>query len=154
MTRACSTLVTLTIISKVSWSEIRASTNFQPMRMEREQFFGVGHYQPVSWRLGYANGYKSKKVDTPAGSRSVSVPKATDHLEVCGEPFFPQSLERGWRSSSTVIRAVAEMYIKGVSTRDAEAVMKEFSIESLASTQVSQATKLLDDELFAWRSRS
>jgi transposase-like protein len=32
------------------------------------------------------------------------------------------------------------MYIKGVSTRDAEPVMKEFSIESLASTQVSQAT--------------
>jgi putative transposase len=46
------------------------------------------------------------------------------------------------------------MYIKGVSTRDAEAVMKEFSIESLDSTQVSRATKLLDDELSAWRSRS
>ena len=121
------------------------------MRMEREQFFGVGHYQPVSWRLGYANGYKSKKVDTPAGSRSVSVPKATDHLEVCGEPFFLQSLERGWRSSPAVIRAVAEMYIKGISTRDAEAIMKEFSSESLASTQVSRATKLLDDELSAWR---
>jgi hypothetical protein len=29
--------------------------------------------------------------------------------------------------------------------------MKEFSSESLASTQVSRATKLLDDELSAWR---
>ena len=47
--------------------------------------------------------------------------------------------------------AVAEMYIKGVSTRDAEAVMKEFGIESLASVQVSRATKLLDGELSAWR---
>ena len=45
------------------------------------------------------------------------------------------------------------MYIKGVSTRDAEAVMKEFGIESLSSTQVSRATKLLDDELSAWRNR-
>ena len=67
------------------------------------------------------------------------MPKATDHLEVCGEPFFLQSLERGWRSSPAVIRAVAEIYIKGISTRDAEAVMKEFSSESLASTQVSRA---------------
>ena len=50
--------------------------------------------------------------------------------------------------------AVAEMYIKGVSTRDAEAVMKEFGIESLSSSQVSRATKLLDDELEAWRNRS
>ena len=124
------------------------------MRIGREQFFGVGHYEPVSWRLCYANGYNSKKVDTPVDTLSVILPKATNHLEVCGEPFFLQSLERGWRSSRTVIRAVAEMYIKGVSTRDAEPVMKEFSIESLASTQVSQATKLLDDELFAWRSRS
>ena len=46
--------------------------------------------------------------------------------------------------------AVAEMYIKGNLTRNAEAVMKEFGIESLASTQVSRATKLLDDELSAW----
>jgi putative transposase len=49
--------------------------------------------------------------------------------------------------------AVAEMYVKGVSTRDAEAVMKEFGIESLSSTKVSRATKLLDDELSAWRNR-
>ncbi|CCA89867.1 transposase mutator type (plasmid) [Novosphingobium sp. PP1Y] len=49
--------------------------------------------------------------------------------------------------------AVAEMYVKGVSTRDAEAVMREFGIESLSSTQVSRASKLLDEELEAWRGR-
>ena len=47
--------------------------------------------------------------------------------------------------------AVAEMYIKGVSTRDAEAVMREFGLESLSSSQVSRAAKLLDGELDAWR---
>ena len=123
------------------------------MRMEREQFLDAGHYERVSRRRGYANGYKSKKVDTPAGTLSLNVPKTAGHLEGCGEPFFPQSLERGRRSSRAVMLAVAEMYIKGVSTRDAEAVMKEFGIESLSSTQVSRATKLLDDELSAWRNR-
>jgi transposase-like protein len=49
--------------------------------------------------------------------------------------------------------AVAEMYFKGVSTRDAEAVMREFGIESLSSSQVSRAAKLLDEELEAWRTR-
>ena len=45
------------------------------------------------------------------------------------------------------------MYIKGVSTRDAEAVMSKFGLESLSSSQVSRAAKLLDEELEAWRNR-
>ena len=67
--------------------------------------------------------------------------------------------------------AVAEMYVCGVSTRDAERVMAEFGLKNLSSTpvvgtQVSRAAKLLgvrgcgdpaphsDDELEAWRSRT
>ena len=45
--------------------------------------------------------------------------------------------------------AVAEMYVKGVSTREVEAVMREFGLESLSSGQVSRAAKLLDEELEA-----
>ena len=39
------------------------------------------------------------------------------------------------------------------STREVEAVMREFGIESLSSSQVSRAAKLIDDELEAWRNR-
>ena len=119
------------------------------MRIEREQFLEAGHYERTPLRRGYANGVKPKRLDTPAGTVTVNVPKTAGH----DEPFYPQSLERGRRSSRAVMLAVAEMYIKGVSTRDAEAVMKEFGIESLSSTQVSRAAKLLDDELEAWRNR-
>ncbi len=49
--------------------------------------------------------------------------------------------------------AVAEMYVKGVPTRDAEAVMREFGIESLSSSRVSRAARLLDEEPEAWRDR-
>ena len=124
------------------------------MRMEREQFLDAGHYERSSGRRGYANGYKAKKLDTPAGTLSLNVPKTAGLVEGYGEAFYPQSLERGRRSSRAVMLAVAEMYVKGVSTRDAEAVMKQFGIESLSSSQVSRATKLLDDELSAWRNRS
>ncbi len=65
--------------------------------------------------------------DTP--TVTVQVPKTAGHGD---DPFYPQSLERGQRSS----RAVAEMYIKGVSTR--QDVMREFG--SLSSSQVSRAT--------------
>lgn len=120
------------------------------MQIERERFLGAGLYERTAERQGYANGYKPKRIDTPAGTVTVQVPKTADHD---GQAFYPQSLERGRRSVRAVMLAVAEMYIKGVSTRDAEAVMREFGIESLSSTQVSRAAKLLDDELAAWRNR-
>lgn len=106
------------------------------MQIERERFPGAGFYERTPDRRGYANGYKPKRIDTPAGTVSVRVPKTAGHD---GEPFCPQSLERGHRSVRAVMLAVAEMYIKGVSTRQAEAVMREFGIESLSSSQVSRA---------------
>jgi putative transposase len=120
------------------------------MRLERERFLGAGLYERTADRRGYANGYKPKRIDTPAGTLTVEVPKSRGHE---GEPFYPQSLERGRRSCRAVMLAVAEMYVKGVSTRDAARVMAEFGLEGLSSTQVSRAAALLDEELQAWRER-
>lgn len=119
------------------------------MRMERDQHLGAGPYERTETRQGHANGYKPKTVDTPAGTVTVQVPKSRG----CEEPFFPQSLERGRRSSRAIMLAIAEMYVQGVSTRDAAKVMKEFGLESLSSSQVSRAAAMLDGELEAWRTR-
>ncbi len=110
------------------------------MQIEREQYLKAGHYERTLERQGYANGYKPKRIDTPVGTVAIQVPKTAGHGD---DPFYPQSLERGQRSSRAV--AVAEMYIKGVSTR--QDVMREFG--SLSSSQVSRATELLDEELAA-----
>jgi putative transposase len=119
------------------------------MRLEREQFLGAGHYERGADRRGFANGTKPKKVDTLAGTLSLDVPKTAG----TPEPFYPQSLERGRRSCRAVMLAAAEMYVKGVSTRDVEKVLAEFGIEGLSSTQVSRAAALLDVDLKAWRQR-
>jgi transposase-like protein len=121
------------------------------MRLEREQFIDAGLYERTPERRGYANGYKTKRLDTPAGTITLDVPKTRGHDD---EPFYPQSLERGRRSCRAVMLAVAEMYVKGVSTRDAEKVMAEFGLKSLSSSQVSRAAALLDKELEAWRTRA
>ena len=110
------------------------------MQLERQQFMNAAPYQRTSERNGYANGYKSKKLDTSAGTITVRVPKTAGHE---GESFYPQSLEVGQRSSRALMMAAAEMYILGVSTRQVEKVMQEFGIESLSWTQVSRATKLV-----------
>ena len=119
------------------------------MRLEREQFLNAATYERSSDRIGYANGTKPKKVDTRAGTITLDIPKTRD----TEDPFYPQSLERGCRSSRALQVAVAEMYIRGVSTRDVEKVMGHFGLESLSSTQVSRATKQLDEELENWRNR-
>jgi transposase-like protein len=119
------------------------------MRMERERANGALAYERSAARTAYANGYKPKKIDTPAGTLSVQVPKSRG-----GEtPFYPQAFERGRRSCRAVMLAVAQMYIQGVSTRDVEKVMAEFGLESLSSSQVSRAAALMDAELEAWRTR-
>ena len=61
------------------------------MQIERERFLGAGRYERTPGRQGYANGYKPKRIDTPAGTVSVRVPETADHG---GQPFYPQSLER------------------------------------------------------------
>ncbi|RUM41091.1 MAG: IS256 family transposase [Desulfocapsa sp.] len=119
------------------------------MRLEREQYLHAGPYERSSERTGFANGFKSKKIDTPVGTLRVEVPQSRG----ADEPFYPQSLERGCRSSRALQAAIAEMYVQGVSTRDVEKVMGKLGLESLSSSQVSKATKTLDEELKNWNNR-
>ena len=51
------------------------------IEIERERFLRAGHYERTDARQGYANGYKPKKVDTPAGTATVEVPKARNTAE-------------------------------------------------------------------------
>ena len=56
------------------------------MRMERERANGALAYERSAARTAYANGYKPKKIDTPAGTLTVQVPKSRG-----GEtPFYPR----------------------------------------------------------------
>ena len=61
------------------------------MQIERERFLRAGPYERTVERQGYANGYKPKRIDTPAGTVTVDVPKTAGHD---GAPFYPQSLAR------------------------------------------------------------
>ena len=100
------------------------------MRMEREQFLAAGHYERAAERRGYANGSEPELIDTLAGTLSLEVPETAG----TDEPYHPQVLERGRRSCRAVMLAVAEMYVCGVSTRDALRVLAQFGLNSLSST--------------------
>ena len=120
----------------------------EAMRAERAHVLGAAEYERSDKRRGYANGFKPKTVETRLGAMTVQVPQVRGDVE-----FYPSALERGVRSERALKLAVAEMYVQGVSTRKVTEVMKQLCGLEVSSTQVSRATKLLDDELTAWRKR-
>lgn len=120
----------------------------EAMKIERSQVLGAQPYQRTSRRLGWANGFKPKTVQTRMGALELAVPQTR------GVDFYPSSLERGTRSERSLKLAVAEMYLQGVSTRKVTAVVEQLCGHEVTSMQVSRAVAALDDELTKWRERS
>jgi transposase-like protein len=117
------------------------------MKVERQKVLGVEPFERSPDRNGRANGFKPKTIDTRVGRLDVRVPQTRD------VEFYPTALERGTRSDRALKAAIAEMYVKGVSTRKVAAVMKKLCGFEVSSTQVSRAAAELDEELEKWRNR-
>jgi transposase-like protein len=122
------------------------------MEMERAQFLGAGRYERSESRIGQANGFKDKEMNSRVGKIPLRIPQVRD-LPKGTEGFYPKSLERGIRSERALKLALAEMYIHGVSTRKVSKITEELCGLEISSMTVSRATKLLDEEVEAWRNR-
>ncbi|MBW2596856.1 MAG: IS256 family transposase [Deltaproteobacteria bacterium] len=120
----------------------------EAMKIEREDCLVAGAYQRTPDRKGYANGYKPKTVDTRMGRITVDVPQVRGDID-----FYPSALEKGCRSERALKVAIAEMYVKGISTRRVTGVLEKMCGLEISSMQVSRASKMLDEELGKWRNR-
>jgi len=120
----------------------------EAMKIEREDALAAGAYQRTPDRKGYANGFKPKTVDTRMGRIAVDVPQVRGDVE-----FYPSALQKGCRSERALKVAIAEMYVKGISTRRVTGVLEKMCGLEISSTQVSRAAKILDEELNSWRNR-
>ena len=118
------------------------------MKIEQQRSLGAGSYERSERRQGYANGYKPKILNTRLGPLKLNVPQTRGHA------FYPTCLEKGTRSERALKLAIAEMYLKGVSTRRVSAITEELCGLEISSTQVSSLTKELDEEFEAFRNRS
>jgi transposase-like protein len=98
--------------------------------------------------MGYANGFKNKSVVTKLGKLDLNIPQVRGDVQ-----FYPSALEKGIRSEKALTLAMAEMYVQGVSTRKVTSVLEKLCGLEISSTQVSSASKRLDEELEKWRNR-
>jgi len=119
----------------------------EAMKIERQQYLGVGPYERSAIRRGHGNGFKPKTVNTRFSDITCDIPQVREG------GFYPTILEKGQRSERALSLAMAEMYIQGVSTRKVTAIVEELCGTSVSSSQVSRATAKLDETLEAWRNQ-
>ena len=118
------------------------------MKLERDQALQATPYERSDERLGYANGFKDKNLNSRMGKLELKIPQTR------GMAFYPNCLEKGLRSERALKLAVAEMYLKGVSTRRVEKITEKLCGLEISSTQVSRMTQELDEEFEKFRNRS
>ncbi len=120
----------------------------EAMKIERSRALQAVPWERTDQRLGYANGYKDKALDTRVGRLQLSIPQVRGDVS-----FYPSALERGLRSERALLLAMAEMYVKGVSTRKVQDVLQKLCGLEITATQVSRACEKLDQEIEQWRNR-
>jgi putative transposase len=120
----------------------------EAMKVERAGALRASPYERTPDRRGHANGYKPKNVKSRLGNLALQIPQVREGID-----FYPSALEKGERSERALKLAMAEMYIKGVTTRKVSGVLQKLCGLDFSSADVSRASGLLDTELELWRTR-
>lgn len=126
----------------------------EAMKIERSTVLRAEPGERSADRIGYANGFKPKRLSSRAGLLDLQIPQVRPLPNGASLAFYPQSLERGLRSERALKLAIAEMYLKGVSTRKVAEITEQLCGLDVTSSQVSRATAELDEQLETWRNRA
>lgn len=119
----------------------------EAMKLERSKAVKAEPYERTEIREGYSNGFKDKTLTLSSGKILLKIP------QVRGMEFYPSCIEKGIRSERALKLAIAEMYVKGVSTRRVSQITEILCGTSVSSSQVSRLAKELDKEIELWKSR-
>jgi putative transposase len=120
----------------------------QLMSAEADAMCGAPYGEVSLERVNSRNGYRSRDFDTRVGSIDLAIPKLRQ-----GSYYPDWLLEPRRRAERALTQVVAECYVKGVSTRRVEGLVKTLGIEHLSKSTVSRMAKDLDIEVEAFRTR-
>jgi putative transposase len=108
---------------------------------------GAARYARSPERRDVRNGYRTPRFTTRVGSLELRIPRDR------GGEFQPSLFARYQRSEQSLVAALADMYIQGVSTRKVSAIVETLCGERISASQLSAITAQLDATLAAWRQR-
>jgi putative transposase len=118
------------------------------METEVSSQIGALPFERSSERSAYRNGYRTRSWDTRVGTIELKIPKVTRGS------YFPSLLEPRRRAEKALHAVVVEAYVKGVSTRKVDDLVKALGIDGISKSEVSRLCKVLDQEVEAFRSRA
>jgi putative transposase len=117
------------------------------METEVSSQIGAAPYERSSSRAAYRNGYRTRTWDTRVGTIELKIPKVT------AGSYFPSLLEPRRRAEKALHAVVVEAYVKGISTRKVDDLVKALGIDGISRSEVSRICKVLDEEAKAFLSR-
>ena len=109
------------------------------MRYERQEFLRCHPYQRHENRLDQANGFYRRHLTTRCGRLELDVPRTRTGL------FRSQVIRRYKRRDPAVDEAIKNVFLRGVSTRQAGAVLAGLLDEAVSAATVSEVAKILDE---------
>lgn len=118
------------------------------MAAEVDVLAGAAWGEVSQERLNQRNGYRQRPFDTRVGSIDLAIPKLRR-----GSYFPDWLLDPRRRAEKALVAVVAECYVRGVSTRRVDGLVKTLGIESLSKSQVSRMAAELDGMVTEFRNR-
>ena len=118
------------------------------MAAEVDALTGAAWGEQSPERVNQRNGYRQRPFDTRVGSIELAMPKLRR-----GNYFPDWLLDPRRRAEKALVAVVAECYVRGVSTRRVDGLVKTLGIESLSKSQVSRMAGELDEMVTQFRNR-
>src|SRR5687767_15145472 len=118
------------------------------MSAEADAVCGAEYAVRSAERTNSRNGYRVREFDTRAGTVEVAIPKLRT-----GSYFPDWLLERRRRAEQALVSVVATSYLRGVSTRRMEKLVKAQGLTRLSKSQVPVTAKTLVEQGMAFGGR-
>jgi transposase-like protein len=118
------------------------------MAEEADAICGAPYGERSEDRTNRRNGYRARCWDTRTGTIDLAIPKLRE-----GSYFPDWLLEPRRRAERAFVQVVVESYVRGVSTRRVEGLVRQLGIERISKSRVSQMAKELDSAVEAFRTR-
>ncbi len=117
------------------------------MSIDVDQLCGAGAHERSDARSNYRNGYRDRAWQTRAGTVDVRIPKLRKGS------YFPEFLEPRRAAEKALTAVIQEAYIKGLSTRSVDDLVKAMGMTGISKSQVSRLCAEIDVRVNAFLSR-
>ena len=117
------------------------------MELEAERECGAERHERSPDRVNRRNGYRERSLETRLGSLELRIPKLR------AGSYYPSFLEPRKAAEQALVAVVQEAYVKGVSTRNVDDLVKALGMTGISKSQVSRLCAELDGRVKKFLSR-